>query len=98
MLSSFAFSKHEVIPTTSNQGECDSMDKLCIMKFYVAEASVSSGTIQDQDSFAVKPFDFWIKEQALLDSSIIGQKHHTNIKCLWYLLYYRTNLYFSQVT
>ena len=74
------------------------MDKLCIMQLYVAEASVSSGTIQDQDSFAVKPFDFWIKEQTVLDSSIIGQKHHTNIKYLWYLLYYRTYLCFSQVT
>ena len=73
------------------------MGKQRIMKLYVGEASVSSGTIQDQDSYAVRPFDFCIKEQTGLYSNILGQKYHTNIKCLWYLLH-MTNLCFSQVT
>ena len=41
------------------------MDNQRIMKFDVVEASVSSGTIQDQDSCAITPFDFKIKEQTV---------------------------------
>ena len=52
----YAFLKHRVILTTSNRGECESMDKQHILKFQGAEASYILGYNIVKGSCAAKPF------------------------------------------